>query len=441
MHEVADHGIYGYSFQASVPEYYDSIISWYRRRFGVTLQRDWLMFSNGTVEAVAHAVRAFTNVGDGVILCRPVYGHFTGCIEEECYRKVVNSQLICQDGYYTVDWADFEQKCAVPTNRLFVLCSPANPVGRVWSPEELQRMYEICKRHHVLMLSDEIHCDIILKGHRHTTMLSATDDYSNLIVVSGINKTFNVAGLSCSTVIIPDATLRGVFQKDFGMRPITPFAIGALIGLGVTKGRVPPFIITLGVMNIVRSVAQYFTKSYKTEVPKEFQVLANKEIIGGQMLLPILYWVVLAIIMYVISKHTAFGRHIYAVGSNERTSRLSGINVDSWKVAVYTLSGFFIGMAGIFYAAAYTTITPGTGNGLEMNGITGVIIGGTSMSGGSGTMVGTLIGVFIMSVLKTGLSACGLQAPWQTFLTGAVVIGAVLLDKARTNAANRVKKV
>ena len=90
-------------------------------------------------------------------------------------------------------------------------------------------MYEICKRHHVLMLSDEIHCDIILKGHRHTTMLSATDDYSNLIVVSGINKTFNVAGLSCSTVIIPDATLRGVFQKDFGMRPITPFAIGALI--------------------------------------------------------------------------------------------------------------------------------------------------------------------------------------------------------------------
>lgn len=229
MHEVADHGIYGYSFESGVPEYYDSIIGWYRRRFDVTLQRDWLMFSNGTVEAVAHAVRAFTNVGDGVILCRPVYGHFTGCIEEECYRKVVNSQLKCEDGYYTVDWEDFEQKCAVPTNRLFVLCSPANPVGRVWTPDELARMYEICKKHHVLMLSDEIHCDIIMKGHHHTTMLSATDDYSNLIVVSGINKTFNVAGLSCSTVIIPDDSLRGIFQKDFGMRAITPFAIGALI--------------------------------------------------------------------------------------------------------------------------------------------------------------------------------------------------------------------
>jgi ribose/xylose/arabinose/galactoside ABC-type transport system permease subunit len=104
------------------------------------------------------------------------------------------------------------------------------------------------------------------------------------------------------------------------------------------------------------------------------------------------------------------------------------------------LSGFFIGMCALFYAAAYTTITPGTGAGQEMNGITGVIIGGTSMSGGSGTMVGTLIGVFIMSVLKTGLANCGLQAPWQTFLTGAVVIGAVLLDIARTKAANRVKK-
>ena len=146
------------------------------------------------------------------------------------------------------------------------------------------------------------------------------------------------------------------------------------------------------------------------------------------------------IIAALILHKTKFGRYVYAIGSNEEATRLSGIKVDNWKVAVYTLSGFFIGMCALFYAAAYTTITPGTGAGQEMNGITGVIIGGTSMSGGSGTMVGTLIGVFIMSVLKTGLANCGLQAPWQTFLTGAVVIGAVLLDIARTKAANRVKK-
>ena len=146
------------------------------------------------------------------------------------------------------------------------------------------------------------------------------------------------------------------------------------------------------------------------------------------------------IIAALILHKTKFGRYVYAIGSNEEATRLSGIKVDNWKVAVYTLSGFFIGMCALFYAAAYTTITPGTGAGQEMNGITGVIIGGTSMSGGSGTMVGTLIGVFIMSVLKNGLSSCGLQAPWQTFLTGVVVIGAVLLDIARTKAANRVKK-
>ena len=137
---------------------------------------------------------------------------------------------------------------------------------------------------------------------------------------------------------------------------------------------------------------------------------------------------------------TKFGRYTYAIGSNEEAARLSGINVDNWKIAVYALSGFFVGMSGLLYAAAYSTITPGVGNGQEMHGITAVVIGGTSMAGGSGTMVGTLIGVFIMAVLKNGLTACGLQAPWQTFFTGLVVIGAVLLDIQRTKAASRVKK-
>ena len=153
------------------------------------------------------------------------------------------------------------------------------------------------------------------------------------------------------------------------------------------------------------------------------------------------FWLVGFFVIAALVLHkTKFGRYVFAIGSNEEAARLSGINVDNWKIAVYTLSGIFVGLSGIMYAAAYTTITPGTGNGQEMNGITGVVIGGTSMSGGSGTMVGTLIGVFIMSVLKTGLSNLGLQAPWQTFFTGLVVIGAVLLDIQRTKAANRVKK-
>ena len=225
-------------------------------------------------------------------------------------------------------------------------------------------------------------------------------------------------------------------------------AVGVINGLLVGKFKLPPFIATLGTMFCARGVAYLAngnrnTDAIVTGLGKEAgDAFQNFFYYGKTLGIYNAFWiafVIFAVVFFLMNK-TRTGRHIYAIGSNEEATRLSGINVDNWKVAVYTLSGFFIGMSGLFYAAAYTTITPGTGNGQEMNGITGVIIGGTSMSGGSGTMVGTLIGVFIMSVLKNGLSSCGLQAPWQTFLTGVVVIGAVLLDIARTKAANRVKK-
>jgi ribose transport system permease protein len=142
--------------------------------------------------------------------------------------------------------------------------------------------------------------------------------------------------------------------------------------------------------------------------------------------------------LFILAK-TRFGRYTLAIGSNEEAARLSGVKTDNWKILVYSVCGLFAGIAGIFYASTYTTIIPGTGNGQELNAIAGVVIGGTSMAGGSGSMVGTLIGVFIMSVLKSGLSSLGLQSQWQTFFTGFVVIGAVLLDIWRTNAAKRVR--
>lgn len=211
---------------------------------------------------------------------------------------------------------------------------------------------------------------------------------------------------------------------------LTGVVIGALIGLGVTKGRVPPFIITLGVMNIVRSVAQYFTKSYKTEVPKEFQVLANKEIIGGQMLLPIIYWLVLAIIMYIISKHTAFGRHIYAVGSNERTSRLSGINVDKVKMKVYILMGLIVSIAAITQVARLRGVdVASAGSGYEMNAIAAVVVGGTSMAGGRGSILGTVLGVLIIGIMNNLLVLLHIDAFLSEAFTGAIIIFAVLMQR------------
>ena len=255
-----------------------------------------------------------------------------------------------------------------------------------------------------------------------------------IIITGGID-------LSLGTVMMCAALLGGYAFKQgwplilaIALTLFVGIAFGFVNGVLVAKLKLPPFIIT--------KVQSQTWPTATAEVGGWFKkVFIRAELFGIKGFPVGAFWLIgFFIIAALILHKTKFGRYVYAIGSNEEATRLSGINVDNWKVAVYTLSGFFVGMCGLFYAAAYTTITPGTGNGQEMNGITGVIIGGTSMSGGSGTMVGTLIGVFIMSVLKNGLSSCGLQAPWQTFLTGVVVIGAVLLDIARTKAANRVKK-
>lgn len=227
MHRVADHRIFGYS--ARPEAYTEAFTGWYRRRYGLELKGEWIIPSHGSMSAINAAVSTFTNVGDGVIICRPVYGHFTGCIERELYRRVANVQLVNRDGYYEMNWDAFEAACARPENRAFILCSPANPVGRVWRREELARMCEITRRNHVLLISDEVHCDLLMAGQRHTPILQATDDWSNLILVTGINKTFNVAGLACANAVIPDDSLRGIFQKEFGHTSLSPFAIAALI--------------------------------------------------------------------------------------------------------------------------------------------------------------------------------------------------------------------
>ena len=270
-----------------------------------------------------------------------------------------------------------------------------------------------------------------------------------IIITGGID-------LSLGTVMMCSALLGGYSFKQ-GWPLILSVLLTIFVGVAfgfingnlIARLHLPPFIATLGTQMMAAGLGSIITKvqsqtwpTATAEVGSWFKKVFIRADIFGVKGFPVgAFWLIgFFLIAMLILHKTRFGRYAFAIGSNEEATRLSGIKVDKWKVAVYTLSGFFIGMSGLFYAAAYTTITPGTGAGQEMNGITGVIIGGTSMSGGSGSMVGTLIGVFIMSVLKTGLSACNLQAPWQTFLTGAVVIGAVLLDIARTNAANRVKK-
>ena len=271
-----------------------------------------------------------------------------------------------------------------------------------------------------------------------------------IIITGGID-------LSLGTVMMCAALLGGYSFKVLGLPLVVSVILtvgvgvifGLLNGLMIAKLKLPPFIATLGTQYVSMGLGSIITKvqsqtwpTATAEVGGWFKkVFIRAELFGVKGFPVGAFWLLGSFVIAALILHkTKFGRYTYAIGSNEEAARLSGINVDNWKIAVYTLSGFFIGMSGLLYAAAYTTITPGTGNGQEMNGITAVVIGGTSMSGGSGTMVGTLIGVFVMSVLKTGLSACGLQAPWQTFFTGVVVIAAVLMDIQRTKSANKVKK-
>ena len=196
----------------------------------------------------------------------------------------------------------------------------------------------------------------------------------------------------------------------------------------------------MGIGSIITKVQAQTWPAASAEVGGWFKKALVRTKVFDMIPIGAIWLLVFFVIACLILHKSKFGRYLYAIGSNEEAARLSGINTANWKIGAYVLSGFFVGMAALFYAAVYSTITPGTGAGQEMHGITGVVVGGTSMAGGSGTMVGTLIGVFIMSVIKNGLPACGLQAPWQNFFTGLVVIGAVLLDIQRTKAAAKVKK-
>ena len=223
---------------------------------------------------------------------------------------------------------------------------------------------------------------------------------------------------------------------------------GLLNGVMIAKFKLPPFIATLGTQMVTLGLGSIITNVQTQRFPtigtaNEWfkKAFYRCDLLGikGFPIGAVYLFAAFFIAIFLLSK-TKFGRYALAIGSNEEAARLSGVKTDNWKILIYTVCGLFCAIAGIFYAACYTTVIPGTGNGLEMNGITAVIIGGTSMAGGSGSIIGTMIGVFIMSVLKTGLPSIGLQSQWQTFFTGVVVIGAVLLDQARIRAASRVRK-
>lgn len=227
LRERVNTRMFGYSLHSTSPEYHEAIQGWFSRRHDWVIAAESIVYSPGTVEALDAMVRAYTEPGDGVIIQRPVYAPFTQVVEHN-KRTVVNNALIDTDGYYTIDFADFEEKAKDPRNKLFILCSPHNPVGRVWKPEELTQLAQICLANDVVLVADEIHGDLLRAGQTHYPICTLVND-DRLISCTAINKTFNVAGLHCSNIIINNQAMRQKFTDILGFKTPNPFSISALI--------------------------------------------------------------------------------------------------------------------------------------------------------------------------------------------------------------------
>ena len=219
----AQHPIFAYTYVQD--DYYDAVISWYERRHHWKIEREWILYTIGVVPAMSVAVKALTMPGEKVLILSPDYNCFFSSIKNNgC--EVIESVLQFNDNSrrFEVDWQDFEQQCADDKCTVFLLCSPHNPTGRVWTPEELKQMSDICRKHHVRIVSDEIHCELIMPGHTFCTIGTIDTD---AIILSSPSKSFNIAGLQMANIICKDAATRRRLDRAININEVcdvNPFA-------------------------------------------------------------------------------------------------------------------------------------------------------------------------------------------------------------------------
>jgi cystathionine beta-lyase len=208
LHKVVEHGIFGYTEVKD--DYYDALTAWFSSRYGFSFERRDVVKTPGVVFALALAVRAFTEPGGSVLIQTPVYYPFYEVIRDNG-RKIIENPLQLCGGRYEIDFNDFERKIKENAVKLFILCSPHNPVGRVWTLKELTRIRDICDKYGVLVIADEIHCDFVWEGFTHTCFGTLTD---NCVVATAPSKTFNSAGLHAANVIIKNPVFRAKFKSE-----------------------------------------------------------------------------------------------------------------------------------------------------------------------------------------------------------------------------------
>ena len=232
IQNVTNRKVFGYSTR-EIDRFYDAILGWYKRRFDWDLDRETIMFSGGVVPAIATLIRILTKENEGIIVQKPVYHLFSKKILEN-NRKVVNNPLIYKNGEYRIDFDDLEKKAADPNNKVMILCSPHNPIGRVWTEEELKKVVEICKKYEVIIISDEIHNDLIRKGYKHIVLQKLCPEYKESIITClSPSKTFNLSGMQIANIIINTESLRKIWNEEISkvgaQNEANPFAVEAVI--------------------------------------------------------------------------------------------------------------------------------------------------------------------------------------------------------------------
>ncbi len=230
LHEKVNHGIFGYSVPNE--KFYEAVKNWQKTEHGFEVERKWIVTTPGVVFAIATAIKAFTEVGDAVIIQTPVYYPFKNMIEAN-NRKLVTSSLYEQDGKWQIDFEDFESKIVENNVKLFILCSPHNPVSRVWTRDELSKISDICLRHNVIVFADEIHNDFIIPPNKHTVFSTLSKEAAeNSIVSTSASKTFNLAGLQFSVNFIQNPKLKSLFKAEIDR---TGYDEPSLMGLVATQ--------------------------------------------------------------------------------------------------------------------------------------------------------------------------------------------------------------
>lgn len=263
MRERLDHGVFGYSYICSACK--DAVRNWLSERHGWETKNEWMLFHHGVVPAIATVVETFTNEGDNILITSPVYPPFFN-VPGHQQRNIVECRMIEEKGKYSIDFEEFE-RCLKKDVKLFILCNPHNPAGIVWSNEELKQMLELCNKYNVLVLSDEIHADLVLPGSVHTPLAKVAEEIGGRVITCvAPTKTFNLAGVQAAIMIAKDEDLREALQKNalsHGQMDLNAFASSALVAAYEEGG---PWLNKL--LEIISSNMDYVIDKLHEAVPK-----------------------------------------------------------------------------------------------------------------------------------------------------------------------------